>query len=89
MNYINTIFKRNATKALTLLVILLASVNAWAVDYIKPNGEVQSVAATTITSETTLLTNGWWAVNVRTGVGIDVPLYRSGNDVKTQKMVIQ
>ena len=63
MNYINTIFKRNATKALTLLVILLASVNAWAVDYIKPNGEVQSVAATTITSETTLLTNGWWAVN--------------------------
>ena len=62
MNYINTTFKRNATKALTLFVILLTSVNAWAVDYIKPNGAVESVEATTITSSTFSLTTGWYAV---------------------------
>jgi hypothetical protein len=49
MNYLNTTFKRNATKVLTLLVILLASVNAWA---FKPytEGDIEQV---------TLAKNGW------------------------------
>ncbi len=63
MIYINTTLKIKAIKTLILFVILLVSANAWAVYYIDLNGEVQSVEATTITSSTVTLVNGWYAVS--------------------------
>ena len=63
MIHINTTLKIKAIKTLILFVILLVSANAWAVYYIDLNGEVQSVEATTITSSTISLVNGWYAVS--------------------------
>ena len=49
--------------AMTLLVMMLTTVTAWATDYIDENGQEQSVTATVLTGNETTLEAGWYVVN--------------------------